>query len=906
MNSLPSLTIASLLKRPTRPVFILGAGCSAKSGIPTSEALVGQIGKWGYCVANARDVGDPTVVRTDWWPWLTKQPWFRHDRPLADQYPTAVEAILRPREDRKAFFHRILNPDVPPSRGYQVLAQLLARHVILTTLTTNFDQILAAECRSTAAVYHVDEIRTPDDFKLISTTPEYPQVIYLHGSVDHYTDQNIEQETQRLNPALVENLYPLLRDHPVVVIGYRGAEPSVMRHLLEEQAERCAGFRRGIYWCHRESEPPTAESPLLAQLAGSLGNNFQFVKIDGFDELMAELSGQLPELLASTALGSAPSGPSASHPIVHDLEPSPVAQSDLDRPLLKAKIVAYCEAVRLPTPNMTSDDAMTSAMAERNLAVRSYGQWHPSKGGRLLFARSPDVQMAAARIDVEIDGDPAWVAGIVEHEAQKGSQKIEITGNLWVQLETLLSLLARLNRPFRLKGNASREIYPYPPLALKEIATNLLAHRDYREAIHSRVRITPEKIIFENPGGLTEHVRQRLQNRDIETVIRDLARGIKGYRNPVIADFFFSAGAMDKEGSGLPDVIAEASNNLNSVKFGPVDDNKAFRVEITVRPEALTIDPTTRTARATQREVRYSPNLLPISGWPRQVWTIPITASRGDSKTLREAGAPPFCRIGDNELWTFSDPRSEQSAPFLHVASDGEIRARPTEDLLSSKFAHTALPWLLNHAIEQHLDRLGIHHRFVGGSIRAYYPSESGAPRAVNYRGLFKQAKRTVTKPVISKTTGKVFYWEHKAVSLRFERFSDTWALSLLPTYVFTNDGADDWIASHLIGPKTTRRTARDYNSTVLHNLVFWSRVLAQTTESTFPLQLNGTALGIDSNPEVALEVASLIPVATFEEQADTSRSVAVDEPFDGVADDDQDADVITDDDGEEGSTDAP
>src|SRR5882672_10427146 len=112
-TSLPGLTIASLLKRTTRPVLLLGAGCSVRSGVPTAETLVGQIAKWGYCVANARNMDDPTVVRTDWWPWLQKQPWYRHDLALTDQYPTAVESVLRPQEDRKAFFRRILNPGLP-------------------------------------------------------------------------------------------------------------------------------------------------------------------------------------------------------------------------------------------------------------------------------------------------------------------------------------------------------------------------------------------------------------------------------------------------------------------------------------------------------------------------------------------------------------------------------------------------------------------------------------------------------------------------------------------------------------------------------------------------------------------------------------------------------------------------
>jgi hypothetical protein len=837
---------------------------------------------------------DPSVVRTDWWPWLTKQPWFRHDVALAHQYPSAVEAVLRPQEDRKAFFRRILNPGLPASRGYQILAQLLARRVLLTVLTTNFDQLLAAECRSTAAVHYVDEIRTPDDIRLISTSPEYPQIIYVHGSVDHYTDQNIEEETKHLNPQLVESLYPLLRDHPLIVVGYRGSEASVMQHLLLDQAERCAGYRRGIYWCHRGSDSSTSVGPLLAQLAATLGSNFQFVQIDGFDELMIELSDQLPNFPASTQADATAAAPSAPQMMVHDLLASNVSLDELDRPLLRAKLVAYCEAVRLPSPALGTEESLVASMVERNLAIREGSRWLPTRGGQLLFVRSPDAQLPAARIAVEVTGDPTWVNSILQRDASDARdvqqvETIHIEGNLWAQLETLLGLLARVNRPFRLKGHASREIYPYPPLALKEIATNLLAHRDYAQGEPSRLQITATQLTFQNVGGLTDHVRQQLRDRDLQSVIQGSARGIKGYRNPVIADFFFSAGAMDKEGSGLPDVVAETANNLNALTFGPIDQNRAFRVEISARPEALSIDPMTRTARAAQREVRYSPNLLSVLSWPESIWKIPVVGARGDLRSAREGGAPPFCQMGDS-LWTFADPASERSAALVQLAATGQIVSRPTDEFLGDGAAHTAVPWLLNSALEQHLQNLLLCHRFANNSIRAYFPADNGEARIVSYRGLFKQAKRTVAKPIMSRATNKLNFWEHKAISLRFERFGDTWALSLLPTYVFTIDGAQTWIESHRIGPRTTSRTARDYNPTVLHNLVFWSRVLSGAAEGRFILPLDGEPRVGDTHPTGGtLEIASLIPIATFEEHAERTRTVASDEGFEIVEEDDTD-----------------
>jgi len=893
MSETPSLAIASLLKREARPIFLLGAGCSLRSGIPTTDVLVGQIAKWGYCVANARDFDDPSVVRTDWWPWLEKQSWYRGDVSLPQLYPKAVEALLRPQHVRREFFRRILNPGMPLSRGYEHLAQLFARKVLLTVLTTNFDQLLASACRSTASVHVFDEVRTPSDFHMISTNPDYPQIIYLHGSVEHYTDQNLEKETQSLNQDLVEHLVPLLRDHPLVVLGYRGAEASIMQHLLIDQAERCANYRRGIYWCVRNAGDPTKGLPLLETLVATVGSNFSFVQIAGFDELMAEISGQLPSLQTKPAGAGRRVAADSTQAPVHDLAPSPIFISQLDNPLVRAKVSAYCDAVRLPKPALSTELELVSAMSDRNLAIQRTDGWVATQGGRLLFVRSQVDQLPDARVVVSISGDPSWISDVIQSEPNgeaAGNVEITIEGNLWQQLERLLSLLAQVNRPFRLKGHASREAYPYPPLALKEIATNLLAHRDYRVDGVAHLSIFQSRLVFSNPGGLTDHVRLQLQNQQLQEVIQASARGIKGYRNPVVADFFFSAGAMDKEGSGLPDVVSEAANNLNALTFGPNVDNDHFVVEIAARPEALTVDPKTRTSKSIQREARFSPNLLSVERWPDQIWRIPATIPYSEARNLREGGAPPFF-LHEDAIWTFASPRDESAGAFLQVASSsGSPSNEAFSEILTQEWAKAALPKLLNIALERHLDALGMAHRFISNSIRAYFEVHDGKARSVQYRGLFKQAERTVTKPVISKTTGNTLWWEHKSVALRFEQFGASWALSLLPTYVFTKTGAGEWIEAHRIGPRTTKRTARDYNPTVLHSMVFWSRVLANNSESSFSLSLDGNETLVASQ-RPSIEVSPLVPIVTFDKQQDIASGPGIDGSMTDATFDVQEAD---------------
>ena len=876
---LPSLTIATLLKRDIRPVILLGAGASARSGIPLTDALVTEIAKWGYCKTHARDMDDPTLMLSDWAPWQSKQPWFRHDVHRSENYARAVEAVLQPREDRKSFFQRVLNPGVPASPGYELLALLLARRVLRTVLTTNFDSILAEQCRSNAAVYQITEIKTTEDYRRFSTNPRYPQIIYLHGSIEHYTDQNIEQETQRLNTSLVELLSPLLRDHPLVVIGYRGAEPSVMRHLLAEQSDRCGNFKHGIYWCQRGvSEPP--QDSMIAELVRVAGTNFQFVEIGGFDELMDELRVALPQLLTAATIERLPASAAVSGTStdVHDLQASQATLADLDQALLRAKLLAYCEAARLPKPPISTEAQLVTLMQERSLAVRKDPDWVPTQGGVLLFAGRESAQIASASVEIVLEGESRWLDEILQRTPSGGgptrdsaqTDSVRIMGNLWEQLDTISTLLARVNRPFRLKGATSHDVYPYPPLALKELLTNLLAHRDYTVPEASSIHIASGQIRFRNPGGLIEHVRAQLHSRQLQAAIEDAARGIKGYRNPVIADFFFSAGAMEKEGSGLPDVVSEAAQNLNEVTFGPTPDNAQFQVVIEIRPEALHIDRTTGTARPLHAELRYSPNLLSVLRWPDTVWKIATIASLSDLAVVRGRGAPPFCVMRD-WIWTFAKPDSPASAELLALGLPEETHEVRSAELLDDSASRWALPHLLNSALERHLVNRGLRVRFEADRLRAYFPATNNGPTEVTYRGLFKQATRTVAKPIISRATQKTVFWEHKAVGLRFERFGSEWCLAILPGYAFTRDGDVMPIESDRIGPLSTRRAARDYNPTVLHDLVFWSRVIANGAGSSFCMELSANG-GLSEEVKPRLEVSGVVPTVLFQEPPEVAH----------------------------------
>ncbi len=174
------------------PVLLIGAGASVKSGIPASEGVAERASRWGYCSAKGLSYDDPREGRrSDVLRWVRSQPWYQTEKSAEDNYSRVLRNVLNVPEHRKEFFLRLLNPGVPPSVGYERLLDLIADQYVTSVLTTNFDHILTDAKTARLRPHHIQIIRTEDDLDTFSTRPKWPQLIYLHGSVEHHTDQNM-------------------------------------------------------------------------------------------------------------------------------------------------------------------------------------------------------------------------------------------------------------------------------------------------------------------------------------------------------------------------------------------------------------------------------------------------------------------------------------------------------------------------------------------------------------------------------------------------------------------------------------------------------------------------------------------------------------------------------------------
>ena len=485
--------LRTLLMEHRQPVVVLGAGASKKSGIPDASETVNRAAKWAWCKDHGRSILDLSVVRSDWQPWLASRPWFQNGVGLADQYPIAIDNLLGIAADRREFFEHLINPGVPPSEGYEALARIMGNGWVATVLTTNFDHCLYRAAILVGQPHHIVEIRTPSDWTQFSASPSHPQLVYVHGSVEHYSDMNLPREVKTLTPRVVEALRPLLRDHPLVVVGFRGMEESIMTDLLYDQCEYTNKFAQGVFWCDLKRSTSHPVSPLVQQFAERIGSNFNRVPIEGFDHL---LKVELFDQILAAKVMPRPLGPvTNSSGLPSDMRPfEEGSYADLDEALLYSRLKKYADKRGEPSPDRFDIEWNRETAEAYSLVQRdSQGAARPTMAGWLMFAREPTERILHANVALRIKGPENWLrtafgddADLVKTDTDaEYALKHEVAGTLWNQLNTLVETSSLMNQPFVLKDARSRQVTPYHPQAIKEMIVNADCQRSCAQRLWS-------------------------------------------------------------------------------------------------------------------------------------------------------------------------------------------------------------------------------------------------------------------------------------------------------------------------------------------------------------------------------------------------------------------------------------
>jgi protein O-mannosyl-transferase len=251
--------------------FILGAGASKESGIPTGKELAE---KW------LNELSTDILSPAEFNEWKEKQN-INIEDPASSYSDIYDERFKLNEKDGFATIEKIIE-EKEPSIGYSFLAQILAFTNHNTVVTTNFDSLI----EDALFIYTQKKPLVIGHEKLadyIQPNIKRPLIIKIHRDV-LYSPISNSKETNKLAKQFKEGLKSIFHDTVPLIIGYGGNDGSLMDSL-----EKTDHFFGEPFWFYKEGdgEPKDRIKKLISKFNGFL------VPINGFDNLMILIANKL-------------------------------------------------------------------------------------------------------------------------------------------------------------------------------------------------------------------------------------------------------------------------------------------------------------------------------------------------------------------------------------------------------------------------------------------------------------------------------------------------------------------------------------------------------------------------------------------------------------------------------------
>ena len=275
-------------------MWLLGAGASASSGIPTAVDLIWDFKRTLFCAAQkvsvrtCQDLADP-LLRTRLQAFIDNSGRLPADGTDAE-YAELFTAAYPDEADRRRYIDRVVSA-ATPLYGHIALAVLMALGRVRLVWTTNFDKNIedaAARVFGSTGPLTVVTLDSAAIAEESIADERWPILGKLHGDFQSRRLKNTSEELiaqdERLRTALVDQV----RRFGLVVAGYSGRDKSVM-DALDGGLKSERPFPHGVFWI---SPPGALLFPRVTDFlsrARAAGVEVHMVEANNFDEIMGDL-----------------------------------------------------------------------------------------------------------------------------------------------------------------------------------------------------------------------------------------------------------------------------------------------------------------------------------------------------------------------------------------------------------------------------------------------------------------------------------------------------------------------------------------------------------------------------------------------------------------------------------------
>lgn len=263
-----------------------GAGVSASAGVPLAEGIVDSVIVKVYEKSNPAKRGQ--VTAEDLKEWVSRQKWFnpnfRYVSALEKEYPSVYL--------RTELFKGLLKGRQPSPSHLIYVIGVKSGHFAPMLYTTNWDT-LAEDAYYILRGTNCITIRSIDALKIVNLE-EGRYVIKLHGDYDRYDVRYIREGMAKHHDDLKAFLRKSLSGKGLLVLGYHGAEYSVMNTLIELANDYEDVLSEGLLWAYRGNikQIPEAITDLMA-VGLEKGKDFRIFEIEESDYFFEQIAADL-------------------------------------------------------------------------------------------------------------------------------------------------------------------------------------------------------------------------------------------------------------------------------------------------------------------------------------------------------------------------------------------------------------------------------------------------------------------------------------------------------------------------------------------------------------------------------------------------------------------------------------
>jgi hypothetical protein len=282
-------------------MWLLGAGASASSGIPTAGEMLWEFKQALYVsqkkvsLKSVEDLTNP-AIRSRIRNYVSSSSSFPAEG-APDEYAVIFEAAWPNEGDRRTYIESKTR-GAKPAFGHIALATLLKAGHTRMVWTTNFDDLVDDACAkvfgTTSALTTVG-LQAPALARETIASQRWPVQVKLHGDFRFRSLKNTPAELRHQDAQLRRALIEACQSSGLVVTGYSGRDDSVMAALLEAVG-RSSSFPGGLFWLHKGDYPPLLAVQNLLRRASELGIDGGLVTIENFDEAARDLLHLIPDI----------------------------------------------------------------------------------------------------------------------------------------------------------------------------------------------------------------------------------------------------------------------------------------------------------------------------------------------------------------------------------------------------------------------------------------------------------------------------------------------------------------------------------------------------------------------------------------------------------------------------------